>query len=99
MKELNYLEDLRAKNLGDKGTTRRFNAIENSLKALDLIVKKNVLVKMVLEEVIYADYWFALEDFYLKYARENDKEEWFEKYLLTEEEFYFLKEVLRDEIH
>ena len=79
---LEYIEDLKNKNLGCKGTVRRLIFIEKELKALEIIKEKRVDFDIIFQSECVEDYNLKTRNCFFKKP-------------LTEEEFNLLKKVLQ----
>lgn len=91
LKRLAYLDKLAY--LTDDDTSE----IEKKLKALEIIREKRLNAEWLMESNTYKEYLEYAEDDYEENVVKGataDKEEWFRKWVATQEEYDLLKEVL-----
>lgn len=83
---LKYLDDLKNKHLGDKGTQRRLNYIENELKAFHILV--HFLAEDLKEDIV--------NDTDTDWSKEYDESHEHYKELMSKEDFLLVIKVLKD---
>ena len=71
-----------------------YEIVEKELKALDIIFSKQVDINLIYECSSYDSYCDRIAAMCPKFAFECDKDEWFDSFMLTEDEWKLLWRLL-----